>query len=186
MPLSEESDPFARRQVPEQRRRLRSSLKFSWFKSPFAFQVCPGGLPGQWGGAALSGAALLGYPLDYHPRSVVNWLTRWTFGNSSCKPVTCSVGGGLFLCPLFEQFRPNPPLDGFGELEKICAHVSVLLSAYSQPLRLVVRLACCVCMVAPLRVSVKRSTVLSTFCTKSTVEDCEKYTVECREPFGII
>lgn len=93
--------------------------------------------------ALCGGAALLGYPLDYHPRSVVNWLTRWTFGNSSCKPVTCSVGGGLLFCPLFEQFRPNPPLDGFGELEKICAHVSVLLSAYSQPLRLVVRLACC-------------------------------------------
>ena len=98
----------------------------------------------------MSGAAPLGHPLDYHPRSVVNWLTRWTFGNSSCKPVTCSVGGGLSFCPLFEQFRPNPPLDGFGELEKICAHVSVLLSAYSQPLRLVVRLACCGCIVARL------------------------------------
>ena len=31
---------------PPVRRRLQSSLKFSWFKSPFAFQVCPGGLPG--------------------------------------------------------------------------------------------------------------------------------------------
>ena len=133
MPLSEESDPFARRRWPEQRRRLRSSLKFSWFKSPFAFQVCPRrGAGGKWGGAALSGAALLGYPLDYHPRSVVNWLTRWTLGNSSCKPVTCSVGGGLFLCPLFEQFRPNPPLDGFGELEKLFAHaVHSFLSGFA-------------------------------------------------------
>ena len=142
----------------------------------FAFQVCPGGLPGEWGGAALSGAAPLGYPLDYHPRSVVNWLTRWTFGNSSCKPVTCSVGGGLSFCPLFEQFRPNPPLDGFGELEKICAHVSVLLSAYSQPLRLVVRLACCGYMVPRQNKAVKRGTTQSTFCTKSMEPCCAKRT----------
>ena len=58
----------------------------------------------------------------FHVLSVVEWLTRWTVENSSCKPVTCSVGGGLLVCPLFEQFRPNPPLDGFGELEKLFAH----------------------------------------------------------------
>lgn len=105
----------------------------SWGVAPFGsgcmFVMISRRLPGEWGGAALSGAAPLGYPLDYHPRSVVNWLTRWTFGNSSCKPVTCSVGGGLLFCPLFEQFRPNPPLDGFGELEKLFAHaVHSLLS----------------------------------------------------------
>ena len=91
-------------------------------KISFAFPVCPGGLPGEWGGAALSGAALLGYPLDYHPRSVVNWLTRWTFGNSSCKPVTCSVGGGLLFLPFGKKRGPDFPLVGFGELEKLFAH----------------------------------------------------------------
>ena len=115
--------PAARRQVPEQRRRLRSSLKFSWFKSPLLFRFAPAGCRGSGAGPLWwSGAAPLGHPLDYHPRSVVNWLTRWTFGNSSCKPVTCSVGGGLLFCPLCQQFRPNPPLDGFGELEKLFAH----------------------------------------------------------------
>ena len=87
------------------------------------FRFAPAGCRGSGAGPLWwSGAAPLGHPLDYHPRSVVNWLTRWTFGNSSCKPVTCSAGGGLLFCPLFEQFRPNPPLDGFGELEKLFAH----------------------------------------------------------------
>lgn len=45
--------------------------------------------------------------------------------------------------PFGKKRGPDFPLVGFGELKKICAHVSVLLSAYSQPLRLVVRLACC-------------------------------------------
>lgn len=123
--------------------------------------------------------------LDYHPRSVVNWLTRCNVENSSCKPVTCSVGGGLFCCPPGHQRGPDGPLGGLWKLKKLCAHVlfSFRLLATAPA---VVRLACCVCMVAPLRVSVKHSTVLSTFCTKSTVEDCEKYTVECRGPFGII
>ena len=98
----------------------------------------------------MSGAAPLGHPLDYHPRSVVNWLTRWTFGNSSRKPVTCSVGGGLLFLPFGKKHGPDFPLVGFGQFEEICAHVSVLLSAYSQPLRLVVRLACCGCIVARL------------------------------------
>lgn len=156
MPLSEESDPFARRH----------------FAGSSGGETVP-----PWNGASGTRAgAPLGYPLDYHPRSVVNWLTRWTFGNSSCKPVTCSVGGGLSFCPLFEQFRPNPPLDGFGELEKICAHVSVLLSAYSQPFRLVVRLACCGYMVPRRNKAVKRGTTQSTFCTKSVEPCCAKCT----------
>lgn len=43
----------------------------------------------------------------FHVLSVVEWLTRWTVENSSCKPVTCSVGGGLFLLPTVPAERPK-------------------------------------------------------------------------------
>ena len=39
--------------------------------------------------------------------------------------------GGLFLLPFGNQRRPDFPLVGFGQLEEICAHVSVLLSPLS-------------------------------------------------------
>lgn len=56
----------------------------------------------------------------------------WIKSHLARLSTVCPVGG-LFCCPLFEQRRPDFPLVGFGQLEEICAHVSVLLSAYSQP-----------------------------------------------------
>ena len=90
--------------------------------------------------------------LDYHPRSVVNWLTRCNVENSSCKPVTCSVGGGLFCCPPGHQRGPDGPLGGLWKLKKLCAHVlfSFRLLATAPA---VVRLACCGCIVARLNAS---------------------------------
>ena len=72
----------------------------------------------------------------FHVLSVVEWLTRWTVEKSSCKPVTCSVGGGLFCCPPCQQSGPNGTLGGFGKLKKLCAHVCFSPFADSQPLRL--------------------------------------------------
>ena len=78
--------------------------------------------------------------------------------------------------PFGKKRGPDFPLVGFRELEKICAHVSVLLSAYSQPFRLVVRLACCGYMVPRQNKAVKRGTTQSTFCTKSMEPCCAKRT----------
>ena len=72
----------------------------------------------------------------FHVLSVVEWLTRWTVENSSCKPVTCSVGGGLFCCPPCQQSGPNGTLGGFGKLKKLCAHVCFSPFADLQPLQL--------------------------------------------------
>ena len=86
--------------------------------------------------------------------------------------------GGLFCCPLFEQRRPDLPLVGFGQLEEICAHVSVLLSPLSGDWLASggCRGACCGYMVPRRNKGVKRGTTQSTFCTKSVEPCCAKRT----------
>ena len=79
------------------------------------------------------------FPDNYFDLAVVDAL--WKIHLASLSPAL--VGGELLFLPFGKKCGPDFPLVGFGELEEICAHVSVLLSAYSQPFRLVVRLACC-------------------------------------------
>ena len=75
----------------------------------------------------------------FHVLSVVEWLTRWTVENSSCKPVTCSVGGGLFCClflfPLCQVGGPDRFFQSGGQLEKFNAH-AVHLTSCPKPGRL--------------------------------------------------
>ena len=113
--------------------------------------------------------------LDYHPRSVVNWLTRCNVENSSCKPVTCSVGGGLFCCPPGHQRGPDGPLGGLWKLKKFCAHVLFSFRLLAT-VPAVVRLACCGYMVPRQSKAVKRGTTQSAFCTKSMEPCCVKCT----------
>ena len=66
----------------------------------------------------MSGAALLGYPLDYHPRSVVNWLTRWTVVNSSASLSPAQRVAGFFFCHSARRAAQIFRLSDSGSLKK--------------------------------------------------------------------